>query len=45
MQERGGHLPEDRAITRLIGVILLDQSDQWVLQRREMQLEGLQTLS
>ena len=35
----------DRAITRLVGAMLLEQSDEWSLQRRYMQLEGLQTLS
>ena len=40
-----GILPNDRAISRLIGAILLEQSDEWALQRRYMQLEGLQTLS
>lgn len=40
-----GIFPNDRAITPLIGVILTDQSNEWVLQRRDMQLEGLQTLS
>ena len=33
------------AITQLVGAMLLEQSDEWALQRRYMQLEGLQTLS
>ena len=37
--------PNERAITRLVGAMLLEQSDEWALQRRYLQLEGLQTLS
>ena len=40
-----GIFPNDRAVTRLVGAILLEQSDEWALQRRYMQLEGLQSLS
>jgi putative transposase len=40
-----GIFPNDRAITRLVGAMLLEQSDAWTLQRRYLQLEGLQTLS
>jgi putative transposase len=40
-----GIFPNDRAITRLVGAMLLEHSDEWTLQRRSMQLEGLQTLS
>jgi putative transposase len=40
-----GIFPNDRAITRLVGAMLLEQSDEWALQRRYMQLEGLKTLS
>ena len=29
----------------MVGAMLLGQSDEWTLQRRNMQLEGLQTLS
>jgi putative transposase len=39
-----GIFPNDAAITRLVGAILLEQSDEWSLQRRYMQLEGLQGL-
>ena len=40
-----GIFPNDAAITRLVGAILLEQSDEWSLQRRYMQLEGLQGLA
>jgi putative transposase len=40
-----GIFPNDRAITRLVGAMLLEHSDEWTMQRRYMQLEGLQTLS
>jgi putative transposase len=38
-----GIFPNEAAITRLVGA-LLEQSDEWSLQRRDMQLEGLQML-
>ena len=37
--------PNDPAITRLVGALLLEQNDEWQLQRRYLQLEGLQTIS
>ena len=40
-----GIFPNDAAIVRLVGAMLLEQSDEWSLQRRYMQLEGLQSLS
>jgi putative transposase len=30
---------------RLVGALLLEQNDEWQLQRRYMQLEGLQVVS
>jgi putative transposase len=33
------------AITRLAGALLLDQNDEWQLQRRYIQIEGLQQLT
>jgi putative transposase len=40
-----GIFPNDAAIRRLVGALLLEQSDEWSLQRRYMQLEGLQSLA
>jgi putative transposase len=40
-----GIFPNDAAVTRLVGAMLLEQNDEWCLNRRYMQLEGLQSLS
>ena len=40
-----GIFPNDAAVTRLVGAMLLEQSDEWSLNRSYMQLEGLQSLS
>jgi putative transposase len=40
-----GIFPNDASIAHLVGALLLEQNDEWQLQRRYMQLEGLQTLS
>lgn len=39
-----GIFPNDAAIVRLVGAMLEEQSDEWALQRRYLQLEGLQSL-
>jgi putative transposase len=38
-----GIFPNEAAITRLVGAMLLEQNDEWQLKRRYMQLEGLQS--
>jgi putative transposase len=40
-----GIFPNDQAIIRQVGALMLEQNDEWSLQRRYMQLEGLQSLS
>jgi putative transposase len=40
-----GIFPNDAAIVRLVGALLLEQNDEWQLQRRYMQLEGLKVVS
>jgi putative transposase len=40
-----GIFPNDASIIRLAGALLLEQNDEWQLQRRYMQLEGLATVS
>lgn len=40
-----GIFPNEGAIIRLVGAMMLEQNDEWSLQRRYMQLEGLQALS
>jgi putative transposase len=40
-----GIFPNDSAIIRLVGAMMLEQNDEWALNRRYMQLEALQSLS
>ena len=40
-----GIFPNDASIVRLVGAMMLEQNDEWSLNRRYMQLEGLQTLT
>lgn len=40
-----GICPNEAAITRLVGALLLEQNDEWQLQRRYLPLEGLQSLA
>jgi hypothetical protein len=39
-----GIFPNDASITRLVGAMMLEQNDESSLNRRYMQLEGLQTV-
>jgi putative transposase len=40
-----GIFPNDKSIVRLVGAMMLEQNDAWNLNRRYMQLEGLQASS
>ena len=40
-----GILPNDASITCLVAAMMLEQTDEWSLKRRYMQLEGRQTLT
>ena len=40
-----GIFPHEAAIVRLVGALLLEHNDEWQLNRRFMQLEGLQSLA
>ena len=37
-----GIFPKESAITRLVKALLLEQNDEWLLQRRYMHMDGLQ---
>ena len=43
--KRRTNVPNDASIVRLVGAMVLEQNDEWSLNRRYMQLEGLQTVS
>ena len=40
-----GIFPDEAAILGLVGALLLEQNDEWQLDRRYMQLEGLRSLA
>ena len=40
-----GIFPNEDSIVRLIGAVLLEQNDEWQLQHRYMQAEGMAELS
>ena len=39
-----GIFPSEDSITRLVGAVLLEQNDDWALQHRYMQVEGMTEL-
>lgn len=40
-----GTFPNDRAVVRLLGALMLESSDEWAVSRRYMSLESLVALS
>src|ERR687884_449249 len=40
-----GIFPNEASITRLIGAVLLEQNDEWLIQHRYMQIEGMVELT
>ena len=40
-----GIFPNDKAVVRLVGALMLEQNDEWAVSRRYMTLEGLKPVS